>query len=168
MKKTILVFVLSLISFAVVNANPKIHEYLKGKMDSAKDNEKIPVYIIFTSHLSLSDFDFIGYDTPKKERREIVVNRLIKFSEQSQSNVTQYLNAKKSANIIDGYEIIWIINRIALKADRNIINDIASDFSEVLMICYDPQYPVEEMIDLNIPKPPFLGAAASPTAIEPG
>jgi hypothetical protein len=168
MKKTILVFVLSLISFAVVNANPKIHEYLKGKMDSAKDNEKIPVYIIFTSHLSLSDFDFIGYDTPKKERREIVVNRLIKFSEQSQSNVTQYLNAKKSANIIDGYEIIWIINRIALKADRNIINDIASDFSEVLMICYDPQYPVEEMIDLNISKPPFLGAAASPMAIEPG
>ncbi|MCX6161384.1 MAG: S8 family serine peptidase, partial [Ignavibacteriae bacterium] len=82
--------------------------------------------------------------------------------------VTQYLNAKKSANIIDGYEIMWIINRIVLKADRNIINYIASDFSEVLMICYDPQYPVEEMIDLNISKPPFLGAAASPMAIEPG
>ena len=165
--KALYLFLALLISSSVFS-NPRIHPDLQNKMNSSMPNEKIPLMIIFNSHLTLNDFDDISYDTPKKERRQIVINRLMKYSDQSQRNVRLYLDLKKSSGAASDIEILWMINRIALKTDINTINSLASDFSEVLMLTYDPVYPIEELYDSRQITPPFIQASVSPQAIEPG
>lgn len=151
-----------------VYSNPKIHPDLQGKLNSSSPNEKIPIMIVFDRHLSLSDFNDIGYDTPKKERRAIVIERLMKFSGNSQRQVRMYLESKKSSGAVSDIEIIWMINRIALKTDASTIYSIADGFNEVILLTYDAEYPVEQLQDLNRYAPPFIKAAYEPLAIEPG
>lgn len=165
--RLVYLFVAMLICSSVFS-NPRIHPDLQGKMNTASPNEKIPIMIIFNSHLSLNDFNDIGYDTPKKERRQIVIERLMKFSDRSQRDVRLFIDAKKSAGVISDFEVIWMINRIALKTDVNTINSLASNFSEVLMLTYDPVYPMEELHDSRQYSAPFIQASVSPQAIEPG
>ncbi|MGH2574195.1 MAG: S8 family serine peptidase, partial [Ignavibacteria bacterium] len=148
----------------------KIHSYLKDVMNRARDYEKIPVYIVFNQHLTLQDFDDISYDTPKKERRQIVVNRLMNFSNNYQSRVRNYLQALTSANA-ENIEIIWLINVIALSADVSVINNLAESFDEIKQIFYDPHFPVEMLYDEQT-GPPFRSAVPekklSSVAPEPG
>jgi hypothetical protein len=144
----------------------KIHPDLKLKMSKSSPMEKIPVYIIFDKHLTVKDFDFISYDTPKKERRQIVIDKLMAFSSASQNSVRQYLDSKKSQGVIDKYEIIWMNNTLAFSGDSYIINDLASDYDNVLMICYDPVVPAEEMLDEKSPL--SIPVSYTPLAIEPG
>ena len=77
MKLTYLL-VITLLYTAVI-ASPKIHSDLQNKLNSASPNEKIPVMIVFDKHLSLNDFNDISYDTPKKERRAIVVPDFVTY-----------------------------------------------------------------------------------------
>ncbi len=146
----------------------KIHNDLKIKINQTSPLQKIPVYIIFNNHLNLKDFDDIGYDTPKKERRRIVIERLKNFSDAYQSEVRAFLESKKRQNAIDGYEIIWMNNIIALKATTDLINSLASDFSKVQMICYDAEYPIEQLYDSKQSSLSSIWGAAEPNAVEIG
>lgn len=161
-------FLLVTLFYSSVFSNPRIHSDLQNKMNSASPNEKIPVMIVFNNHLTLNDFNDISYDTPKKERRQIVIDRLMKYADQSQKNVRLFIDRQKSSGLVSEIEIIWMINRIALKTDVNTINNLASDFNEVLMLTYDPVYPMEELYDSKQYSAPFMKAAYSPQAIEPG
>ena len=154
--------------YTAVFANPRIHPDLQNKLNSASPNEKIPLMIVFDKHLSLNDFNDISYDTPKKERRAIVIDRLMRFSDQSQRQVRLFIDSKKSSGAAADVEILWIINRIALKADISTIYNLAESFNEVIMLTYDPEYPMEELHDSKQITPPFIGALTSPQAIEPG
>ena len=147
--------------------NPKIHQDLKVKMAQSSPMEKIPVYILFNDHLNLNDFSDISYDTPKKERRQIVIERLQNFSKNNQSVVREYIEQKYSQKAIDYFEIIWMNNIIALNATTAIINELATDFNNVRMICYDFPFPTEMLIDEQA-HIPFINSAYEPLAIEPG
>jgi len=144
----------------------KIHQDLKAKMMVSAPMEKIPVYIVFNSHLNLRDFDDISYDTPKQERRRIVIERLQNFSNFSQREVRAYLEGRRSA--IDRYEIIWMNNIIALKATNDVINSLANDFNNVQMICYDAEYPMEMLYDSKQDALATIWGALSPQAAEIG
>lgn len=147
----------------------KIDPYLQSVMSKASINELIPVYIRFNQNLSLSDFDDISYDTPKKERRAVVISRLITFSERTQSNVKSFLTSR-SVNEVQELETIWLVNIIVLKATPSVINQLAAAYSNVVQICYNPVYPEEQMIDLG-PLIPFTNAVPNlmgPRAVEPG
>lgn len=148
----------------------KIHPYLQSKINVAGDNSLIPVYIIFNEHLSLNDFSDISYDTPKKERRKIVIERLMNFSENYQRNVIDYLNIQKSRGVELKYEVLWIANVVIVSANPETILEL-SDFQNIKMICYDPQYPIEELYDTKQMNAPFIGAVpndASSPAPQPG
>jgi hypothetical protein len=171
MKKTI-IFVLLVILLSgtgITQDNIKIHPDLRVKMASSSPMEKIPVYILFDKHMNLSDFADISYDTPKKERRQIVIERLQNFSKMSQGEVRNYIEQKYLSKAIDYYEIIWMNNTIALNATTEIINTLAVDYSNVQMICYDFPHPIEQLLDL---KPvPFMNkilGVNNPLVIEPG
>lgn len=170
MKKIVLLIIVIFVFCGVINAQEsKIHQDLKIKMVQSSPQEFIPIYIIFNNHLNLSDFDDISYDTPKKERRQIVINRLINFSNNNQKEVRLYLDQKKTARAIEDYFVIWMNNIIALKATTDIINELSRDFSNVRMICYDAEYPVEQLYDDIQSHPPFINAAnLEERAIEPG
>jgi len=165
----LLLFIALLTGTGITNENPKIHPDLQIKMGSSAPTEKIPVYIIFNEHMNLIDFADISYDTPKKERRKIVIERLQNFSEKSQRDVRKYIVQKHLQKAIDYFEIIWMNNTIAINATVDIINEIATDYPSVKMICYDYQYPIEQLID--IPPVPFMKTSFGENqqlAIEPG
>lgn len=154
-------------SFSDVN---KIHPDLKEKMSKSSPTEMIPIYIVFDKHMNLSDFNDISYDTPKKERRRIVIERLQNFSINYQRDVRNYLEplATKKVTVTD-YVVIWMNNIIAIKATQDVINKLAADFSKIQMLCYDAEYPVELLWDEPlIPVPFMIPAYTSPQAIEPG
>lgn len=159
MKKTfsflIVLFIAANFSLA---QNSKIHPYLQGVMNNSADNELIPVYILFNDHMTLNDFDDIGYDTPKKERRRIVIERLQNFAGNYQRDVKQFLDQKLVDRGIDFYEVLWINNTIRLNATTVVINDLATDYNNVQMVCYDPVFPEEMLLDEQLSHPPFNNA----------
>ena len=170
MKNLILIFVfliLSNLSYADIS---KIHPYLQSKINETNDNSLIPVYIVFNDRMTLNDFSDISYDTPKKERRKIVIERLMNYSENYQRNVVEYLNLQKSRGVFENYEILWIANSIITSVPSDVIYDL-SEFGNIKMICYDPQYPIEELYDTKQMKAPFIeamGTRISSPAPQPG
>ncbi|MBK8551424.1 MAG: hypothetical protein IPL53_10350 [Ignavibacteria bacterium] len=159
MKKTI--FSLFIFCFCYISSSsadsPKIHPDLQNKMNATTDNSSIPIYILMNEHLNLSDFDDISYDTPKHERRRIVIERLKNFANNNQRNVKEFLELKRSQRAVEKYEILWMANTVVTSAPAEVINELA-DFDNVKMICYDAVYPVEELWDSEQTLAPFIGA----------
>jgi subtilisin family serine protease len=148
-----------LIPFSISKAeNPKIHYYLQNKINESTDNDLIPVYIVFNRHLSLNDFDYIPYNTPKKDRRRMVIEKLQDFSSQVQREARLYLDMKVSQRAIEKYDVIWMNNTIALSASPSMIYEMANSFSDIAMISYDPFIPYEMLIDINTKLAPFKEA----------
>jgi len=171
MKKTVLLIAVMILFITQITKadQSKIHPDLKLKMLQSSPMEKISVFVIFNKHLNLSDFDDISYDTPKKERRGIVIERLQNFSMIYQSDVRKFIEPLAARGDINDYIIIWMNNSLALKATSDVINRLASDFSNVQMICYDAVYPVEQLYDeATVPVPFRTMSNASPQAVEPG
>lgn len=136
----------------------KINPYLLNLIQNSNDNELIPVYITFNHSLGLNDFSDISYDTPKKERREIVINRLKNLANSSQQRVSNFITSQTGrAQYI---EQLWIVNAIVLRANSSMIYDLANQFTEIKQINYDAQYPIEEMRDLPSFSPVFSTTAA--------
>lgn len=170
MRKIYYLLILLIGNSMALAGNSKIHPYLQAKINESGDNAQIPFYIVFNERLTLNDFADISYDTPKKERRKIVIERLMNFSDNYQRNVVEFLNQKKSRGVQLNYEKLWIANSLIVSANSEIIYEL-SDFQNVSMICYDPEYPIEELYDSKQMKAPFLGAVsnyASSPAPQPG
>ncbi len=111
-------------------------------MSEASVNSLIPVIITFNEHLTLNDFSDVSYDTPKNERRRIVVERLQNYADNYQRNVREYLETKRTQNAIENYEIIWLTNAIFTSANIQVINELAEDFININMMSL--QFPSPE------------------------
>ncbi|RPI17619.1 MAG: T9SS C-terminal target domain-containing protein [Ignavibacteriae bacterium] len=157
-------------SFANINSDvQKIDVFLQSVMGQSSANELIPIYIKFNSNLTLNNFNDISYDTPKKERRAIVISRLQNFAEQKQSSVKNFLTSR-STDEVQEIETVWLVNIIILKATPTVINQLAAAYNDISQICYNPTYPEEQMLDIEAIVP-FWNAAPNGTdsrAIEPG
>jgi hypothetical protein len=163
MRKNIFIFaILAVIFTANLLSDTKINPYLLNVMQNSNDNELISVYITFNNNLTLQDFDYIPYDTPKKERRQIVINSLISHANSTQHRVKSFIAAQNNRS--EFIEQLWIVNAIFLKASRSMINDLALQFNEINQINYNAQFPVELILDLPSYSPVFSSAAAP----EPG
>lgn len=158
MKKIFLILSLCFFSYTAYSNSPKIHSDLQQKMNETTDNSLISVYIIFENHLTLNDFSDISYDTPKQERRKIVIERLQNFANNNQRNVRDFLELKKSQRAIENYEVIWLTNSILTSATIDAINGL-TDFENVKMICYNATYPDGQLLDSKQINAPFIEAA---------
>lgn len=166
MKSAIFIIIALLITGNSFSKSPKIHEELQSRMDQVSENTKLNIYILFTEHLTLNDFSFISYDTPKDERRKIVIERLQGYANSYQRNVREYLNAKTSEGSIGGYEVLWLTNSIVTSAATQVINDLAA-FDNVKLICFDPEFPSEMLHDSKQPLPPFIEALPNTMTVAP-
>jgi len=135
-------------------------------MDQASENTKLNIYVLFNEHLTLNDFSFISYDTPKDERRKIVIERLQGYADNYQRNVREYLNSKTSEGSINGYEVLWLTNSIVTSAASQVINDLAA-FDNVKLICFDPEFPSEMLHDSKQASPPFIEALPNTMTVAP-
>lgn len=152
--------------FCPLWANPKISPSLEQRMNQVSENEFIPIYILFNSHLTLQDFADISYDTPKHERRRIVIDRLQSYAQQHQSNVKLFLDMKAGENKTQKYEVVWMNNSLVLNSTREAILDLTK-FNEVTFIDYDMSSPIEELRDvINFPAP--FNTQQTQMAVNPG
>ncbi len=158
-RKILLLVLLLSSSISFLYSDSKINPYLKDVLLKSTDNDIIPVIIKFNRALSLNDFADIPYDTPKKERRKTVIERLMRFSETEQASVRSYLNSRNS--MINSMEIAWVVNAIVLKTNSGLIYSLdAAGFNEINEIIYDPHYDPEEMLDIENTAVPFKNALA--------
>lgn len=162
-KQFCVILLLAIFSFGS-NAETKINPYLQSVLNGANDNDMVPIYITFNNALGLNDFADISYDTPKMERRQIVINRLKNRADMTQSRVRALLTSRsQSVEIVD---ILWMVNAIVVKAKPSVIYELDNGYNEINQINYDPVYPIEEIIDdikiatpffVNPPPPPEIG-----------
>ncbi len=166
MKAAFLVVIALLITGNSFSKSPKIHEELQARMDQASENTRLNIYVLFNEHLTLNDFSFISYDTPKDERRRIVIERLQSYADNYQRNVREYLSTKTSEGSVNGYEVLWLTNSIVTSAPSQVINELAG-FDNVKMICFDPEFPSEMLHDSKQPSPPFIEAMPNQSSVAP-
>lgn len=166
MKAAFLIVLALLITGNSFSKSPKIHEELQARMDQASENTRLNIYVLFNEHLTLNDFSFISYDTPKDERRRIVIERLQSYADNYQRNVREYLSTKTSEGSVNGYEVLWLTNSIVTSAPSQVINELAG-FDNVKMICFDPEFPSEMLHDSKQPSPPFIEAMPNQSSVAP-
>ncbi|NOS86243.1 MAG: S8 family serine peptidase [Ignavibacteria bacterium] len=162
MYKTIYLLVTAILfSASTLTAGSKINQYLIEELNKNTDNSLIPVYITFSNPLGLQDFADIPYDTPKQERRRIVIERLMSHANNSQSRVKNFLGSRNTE--VENLEILWMVNAISFKASSSLIYALdAGNYAEINQINYDPQYPAEMLIDEVITPAPFNLLAPEP------
>jgi hypothetical protein len=154
MKKFILFFIsVFILCISTAYSVEKINPYLLNVMQNSNDNELIPVYITFNNPLTLNDFADISYDTPKKERRQIVVTRLVNHANYSQQRVRNFISSQTARSQF--VEQLWIVNAIVIKANSSMIIDLAAQFNEIQQINYDATYPIDLVRDLPTFSPVF-------------
>ena len=117
-KKIYLLTSVILFSALSVFAGTKINPYLMEELNKNTDNSFIPVYITFNNPLLLQDFADIPYDTPKQERRKIVIERLMTRANVTHQRVKNFLGSRNTE--IENMEVLWIVNAISFKAAPNI------------------------------------------------
>lgn len=160
-KKIYLLIIPILFTALSLNAGTRINPYLAQELLKNSDNSFIPVYVTFNDPLTLQDFADIPYDTPKMERRRIVIERLMNHANNSQSGVKSFLNSKNTE--LENLEVLWIVNAISFKARPSLIYALdARDFREISGINLDPQYPAELLLDETAAPVPFSLLAAEP------
>ena len=156
MKKIILViFAIFFVTAFLKADNSKIHPYLLNEMLNVESpQQKFPIFILFNEHLTLSDFADISYNTPKDERRRIVIERLKNFADNYQNSMRNFLQSKESSRSVEFVDHLWINNSIRLEATSEVIYDIASNFDEVQIIGFDKAHPIEMLADWNEERAP--------------
>lgn len=159
MKKYFILTLGLLFSASSIFTNTKINPYLLAELNKNSNNSHIPIYITFGNTLTLNDFADIPYDTPKMERREIVIRRLMEHSNFTQARVRSMINSRSAE--FSEYEVLWMVNAIKLKAAPQLIIALdAGNYSEIGLINYDPQVPVELLIDETVTPAPFMNLLA--------
>lgn len=146
----------------------KIDPYLQYKMNENRSGDQLPIYIVFSGRLKLSDFSDLSYNMPKDQRRKIVIDRLKAYSQNSQNAVRQYLEVKYASRSLEYYEPLWINNTIRLSADNETINELARDYTNIERINYDYPYETSELRDVPKYGAPFSFASLTSSAVNQG
>ena len=145
MKKTLVLVVCLLLSVFFVNAqNNAIDEELQ-KILNQRNDDYIDVNIMFKSQMPTDNLSSFYCKSDSKEvRREIVINELKKFSEQSQKDVMSVINAEERSSDVIDVKTHWIANFINCKAKRDVIYQLASH-PDVALITYNTEMDTESM-----------------------
>ena len=145
MKKTLVLVVCLLLSVFFVNAqNNAIDEELQ-KILNQRNDDYIDVNIMFKSQMPTDNLSSFYCKSDSKEvRREIVINELKKFSEQSQKEVMSVIKAEERSSDVIDVKTHWIANFINCKAKRDVIYQLASH-PDVALITYNTEMDTESM-----------------------
>ena len=145
MKKTLVLVVCLLLSVFFVNAqNNAIDEELQ-KILNQRNDDYIDVNIMFKSQMPTENLSSFYCKSDSKEvRREIIINELKKFSEQSQKEVMSVIKAEERSSDVIDVKTHWIANFINCKAKADVIYQLASH-PDVALITYNTEMDTESM-----------------------
>lgn len=135
MKKIILTLTLILlynIGFTQNTIDPRLQNVL-----DQKNNEDIAINILFKAQVDLAKLSTRADATlDKKTRRDILVEELKLFSEESQQEVLSILQAETRSHKVTNIRTHWLSNAISCTANRDVIYLLAQH-PDIELIGYD-------------------------------
>ncbi|MBQ8761449.1 MAG: S8 family serine peptidase [Bacteroidales bacterium] len=135
MKKNLLVLVLLTIvnfGFAQYRIEPELLEVMNEKSD-----EMIRVNIIMKSQIDTNILKDIASEVRgRDERREVIVNELMRFANSGQEALMEVLQAETKRGDVTKVRQHWLVNAINCEASRDVIYEI-SQRHDVATIAYD-------------------------------
>lgn len=135
MKKNLLVLVLLTIvnfGFAQYRIEPELLEVMNEKSD-----EMIRVNIIMKSQIDSNILKDIASEVRSKdERRDVIVNELMRFANSEQEELMEVLKAETKRGGVTKVRQHWLVNAINCEASRDVIYEI-SQHRDVATIAYD-------------------------------
>ncbi len=127
MKKFYILFFSLMITFAIAGEVEKksiITQDLQSHLEQKTNNELIRVNIRFVEQSDILDRYAQLQKMPENIRRQTVVSELKEFSQNSQSDMMNFLNLQSA----DSYKLVyslWISNMITCYASESLINQLA-------------------------------------------
>ena len=143
MKKAFVLVACLLLSVFFVNAQNNVIDKELQKILNQRSDDYIDINIMLKSQMPTDNLSFFYCKSDNKEvRREIIVNELKKFAEQSQKEVMSVIKAEeRSSNVID-IKSHWLTNFINCKAKADVIYQLASH-PDVACIAYNQELTVD-------------------------
>ena len=143
MKKHFVLVTFLLLSVFFVNAQNNVIDKELQKILNQRSDDYIDINIMLKSQMPTDNLSFFYCKSDSKEvRREIIVNELKKFAEQSQKEVMSVIKAEeRSSNVID-IKSHWLTNFINCKAKADVIYQLASH-PDVACIAYNQELTVD-------------------------
>ena len=137
MKKAFVLVACLLLSVFFVNAQNNVIDAELQKILNQRNDDYIDVNIMFKSQMQTDNLSSFYCKSDSKEvRREIVVNELKKFAEQSQKDVLSVVKAEERSKDVIDVKTYWIANFINCKAKADVIYKLASH-PDVALITYN-------------------------------
>ena len=111
----------------LLNAQNNVIDNELQKILNQKNDDYVSINISLKTQMSSEDLASSYCKSDSKEvRREIVINELKKFAEQSQKDVMSVINAEERSNGVVDVTSHWLINSISCKAKRDVVYQLSS------------------------------------------
>ena len=146
MKKAFVLVACLLLSVFFVNAQNNVIDAELQKVLNQRNDDYIDVNIMFKSQMQTENLSSFYCKSDSKEvRREIVINELKKFAEQSQKDVLSVIKAEERSKDVVDVKTYWIANFINCKAKADVIYKLASH-PDIALITYNTEMDTEGMM----------------------
>ena len=146
MKKAFVLVACLLLSVFFVNAQNNVINAELQKVLNQRNDDYIDVNIMFKSQMQTENLSSFYCKSDSKEvRREIVINELKKFAEQSQKDVLSVIKAEERSKDVIDVKTYWIANFINCKAKADVIYKLASH-PDIALITYNTEMDTEGMM----------------------
>ena len=111
----------------LLNAQNNVIDNELQKILNQKNDDYVSINISLKTQMSSEELASSYCKSDSKEvRREIVINELKKFAEQSQKDVMSVINAEERSNGVVDVTSHWLINSISCKAKRDVVYQLSS------------------------------------------
>jgi len=107
------------------NTSNIISDDLNEKMISSSNDELIPINIFLSEKYPTSELFKRTMGMSADNKREFVKSELKAFSENSQSELKQYLSGKSATKKVEEGHYFWITNVVSCKATADIIMELS-------------------------------------------
>jgi len=107
------------------NTSNIISDDLNEKMISSSNDELIPINIFLSEKYPTSELFKRTMGMSADNKREFVKSELKAFSENSQSELKQYLSGKSATKKVEEGHCFWITNVVSCKATADIIMELS-------------------------------------------
>ena len=125
--------------FCISGYAQTIDPVLLEKMEQCRDNEKIEVFVVMRQQIDQVQLDrqVTNFST-RAERRDFVVNELMRFAEVSQYNLHQSLEELQRNGLVSEPKVLWIANAVFFEATRGAILSLA-ERSDIMVIGFNQE-----------------------------
>ena len=128
-----------LMPFCISGYAQSIDPVLLEIMGQSRDNEKIRVFVVMRQQYDQEQLNrHAAFFTTRAERRDFVVNELMRFADVTQYDLRRSLGELQHSNLVSEPKVLWIANAVSFEATSGAILSLA-DRSDIRIIGFDEE-----------------------------